>query len=747
MKMSYLLIPFYFLLSINLVQAQNNSWCAVMMEGDFAQTYDHSKDFPSKFIESKWRENQYVSDLTYANGEWYVVTSALGYTQQAYYKDKQFPGDWIEQKWKEDFDITKVVFGGDFWVVVMSKGAGLTSESWGKRSTFDEIKEFIRGKWNDGKDIISLAYGNGEWVAVLAKGADYDNQTYNWGTEFPTSWVNEKYKEGRHITSLAYGDGVWLVAMSEHSQSYKERYMVSADYPSSFIDYQWNDGKRIKALHFNYEKDLKSSFDEYFNLGIAAANEEKHDLAIYYYTEALKIDPNNSTAYNNLAWSKYLNGQCPGALADADKSIQLDPTEYNYHTRASIYICLGRCREALTDLNKTIEIAAQKEGYYYADRAKARVCLGNEEDAIEDYDKAIALDPTNASKYRAEKDKLEKKNKENEKPTITWDYPHNDFVSSTQPTYNVKACIHSEAKIKSLKLYLNGQTFVSRGLGVDSDCTENINEQVKLVNGKNELEIVVETDNTTVRSEKRTIEYKSAGGSGSGNYHALLIGVENYDDFSMNDLEKPIDDCEALQKTLTEKYTFQPGDVHVLKNPKKEQILEKLIYLQERLTSKDNLLIFYSGHGVVKNEIGYWLPSDSEKDSRMKWFSNSELRDYVNGIKTMHTLVIADACFSGSIFTGGYRDITEFACDEMEKIPSRRAMTSGANTVVPDNSIFFQYLVKKLDENDESCLSAETLYTKVKPAVIYNSPNNHIPQFGVMPQAGDEGGNFIFRKR
>jgi hypothetical protein len=74
-------------------------------------------------------------------------------------------------------------------------------------------------------------------------------------------------------------------------------------------------------------------------------------------------------------------------------------------------------------------------------------------------------------------------------------------------------------------------------------------------------------------------------------------------------------------------------------------------------------------------------------------------------------------------------------------------MTSGANTIVPDESIFFKYLSQKLKENTTSCLSAETLYSKIKPAVIYNSPNNHIPQFGVLPQAGDEGGNFIFRKR
>jgi len=740
----FLILPMLFLLELTTVQAQNNTWCAVLMEGNYAQTYDNSAEFPKTFIKAQWDKGQYITDLTYGNGEWYVVTSKTSYTQQAYYKDKKFPGDWVEKKWKEGFDITKVAYGSDIWVVVMSKGAGLTNESWGKRGSFKEIKEFILGKWNDGKDIIDISFGNGEWVAILAKGADYDKQVYNWGSEFPTDWVNAKYKEGKHITSLAYGEGLWVVVMSEYSNTKSERYVVSGEFPKDFIQYQWDNKKRIKAILYNYERDLTKSFDEYFNAGLAAANKNNQDLAIYYYTEALKVNPNHATAYNNRAWAKYLSGQCLGALGDADKSINLSPTEYSYHTRGAIYNCLGRCREALSDFNATINVASSKKGYYYADRAKARVCLGNVEDAIADYDKAIAADASNGSKYRTEKTKLLKKQSETEKPKITWDYPYNAFVSSTEPTYNVKACIHSNAEIKSIKLFLNGQTFTSRGFGVDTDCTESVNESVKLQNGKNELEIVVETPYNTVRSEKRVIEYKS---SGSGHYHALLIGVENYDDFSINDLEKPIDDCELLKNTLVNDYTFEKSDVHVLKNPTKEAILEKLIYLQERLTKQDQLLIFYSGHGMVKNEIGYWLPSDAKKDNRLKWFSNSELRDYVNSIQTQHTLVIADACFSGSIFTGGYRDVTEFACAEMEKIPSRRAMTSGANTVVPDNSVFFKYLIKKLKENDTSCLSAETLYSKVKPAVIYNSPNNHIPQFGVMPQTGDEGGNFIFRKR
>jgi hypothetical protein len=134
-------------------------------------------------------------------------------------------------------------------------------------------------------------------------------------------------------------------------------------------------------------------------------------------------------------------------------------------------------------------------------------------------------------------------------------------------------------------------------------------------------------------------------------------------------------------------------------------------------------------------------------ENRTNWLSNSEFRDYLNGIKTEHTLVIADACFSGSIFNGVFRDVESFPCEEMAKVKSRRAMTSGANTVVPDESVFLKYLCTILSKNEQSCLSAEELYSRIKPSVISNSPNNQIPQFGILPQVGDEGGNFVFRKR
>ena len=74
-------------------------------------------------------------------------------------------------------------------------------------------------------------------------------------------------------------------------------------------------------------------------------------------------------------------------------------------------------------------------------------------------------------------------------------------------------------------------------------------------------------------------------------------------------------------------------------------------------------------------------------------------------------------------------------------------MTSGALKSVPDKSVFVKYLVKDLINNDQPLLSAEQLFQTFKVAVINNSPDGQVPQFGPIAEAGDEGGDFIFLRK
>lgn len=234
----------------------------------------------------------------------------------------------------------------------------------------------------------------------------------------------------------------------------------------------------------------------------------------------------------------------------------------------------------------------------------------------------------------------------------------------------------------------------------------------------------------------------------TGKYYALIIGINEYDDPMINDLVAPLTDATNLYGILSKSYTFNSDDILFLKNPKRAEIIDALDYLEREVTTDDNLLIFYAGHGHWDETTnkGYWLPSDAQHESTANWFRNSSLTGYMASINSKHTLLIADACFSGSIFqTRAAFPKSTRAVERLYNMNSRKAMTSGTLKEVPDESVFLKYLMERLDENQENYLPSEQLFYSLKPAVLNNSEN--VPQFGEVKNAGDEGGDFIFVRR
>ena len=182
----------------------------------------------------------------------------------------------------------------------------------------------------------------------------------------------------------------------------------------------------------------------------------------------------------------------------------------------------------------------------------------------------------------------------------------------------------------------------------------------------------------------------------SSKYYGLIIGVNDYDDPNLPDLDNPIWDSEKLVYTLLENYTFEEVDLALLRNPRREDIVYALDYLSKMVTPNDNVLIFYAGHGTwdEKANVGYWLPSDAYLSTTANWFRNSTLVDYLKTIDSKHTLLITDACFAGSIFKSrsGFPQ-QDRAYEILYELPSRKAMTSGTLTEVPDRSSFTRFLL------------------------------------------------------
>lgn len=232
------------------------------------------------------------------------------------------------------------------------------------------------------------------------------------------------------------------------------------------------------------------------------------------------------------------------------------------------------------------------------------------------------------------------------------------------------------------------------------------------------------------------------------NYYGLIIGIDRYRDPGIPELENAVKDAGDLYQVLTGLYSFREENIRFLKNATRSDIIQSLDELGQMVTPSDNLLIFYAGHGwwdgVANN--GYWLPSDAESNVKTNWFRNSTLVDYLKEINSKHTLLIADACFGGSIFkTRSAFGNREKAYEKLYELPSRKAMTSGTLTEVPDRSAFTRFLLQRLKENEEKYLASEQLFSSFRFAVINNS--DVIPQYGEIKDVGDQGGDFIFLKK
>ncbi len=97
-----------------------------------------------------------------------------------------------------------------------------------------------------------------------------------------------------------------------------------------------------------------------------------------------------------------------------------------------------------------------------------------------------------------------------------------------------------------------------------------------------------------------------------------------------------------MADVLKKSYMF--NDIYTMTNEEatRKNILDKLDWLSKHLTKDDNLLIFYSGHGQYNKILnkGFWVPSDATSNSVADYISNSDLKTFIGGIPSKHTLLI-----------------------------------------------------------------------------------------------------------
>jgi len=240
-----------------------------------------------------------------------------------------------------------------------------------------------------------------------------------------------------------------------------------------------------------------------------------------------------------------------------------------------------------------------------------------------------------------------------------------------------------------------------------------------------------------------------------GNYHALLIGNSEYS--SLPPVQTAESDVTALARLLEEDFGFS---VTTLYNATSLEILTALGNLSKELEEKDNLLIYYAGHGELDEltGMGYWLPVDAAKDQSTFWISSREISNFLEVLPPAHILVVADSCYSGALTRSS---LVRFdAADEKQRgrwirelseRRSRTALTSGGLQPVLDtggggHSVFARAFLDALAEVDGT-LPAYSLWTTVRAPVTLETRwlrNEQVPQYAPIQYAGHESGEFFF---
>ena len=233
-----------------------------------------------------------------------------------------------------------------------------------------------------------------------------------------------------------------------------------------------------------------------------------------------------------------------------------------------------------------------------------------------------------------------------------------------------------------------------------------------------------------------------------GRYHALIIGNNDYQ--HLRNLTTAVGDAEAVATLLEDKYGFK---VTKLINATRRDIAGAFNRLRQALTEKDNLLVYYAGHGVLDEEAnrGYWQPVDARPDDDTDWFSNGRLTGYLNAMTARHVMVVADSCYSGNltrVATSTVRSGAERSAwmERMNDRRSRTALTSGGLEPVLDrggggHSVFAKAFLAALEKNPE-VLFGEELFDRVKGVVVANA--DQTPEYSDIRYTGHEKGDFLF---
>lgn len=220
-------------------------------------------------------------------------------------------------------------------------------------------------------------------------------------------------------------------------------------------------------------------------------------------------------------------------------------------------------------------------------------------------------------------------------------------------------------------------------------------------------------------------------------YFALLIGINNYDDPSIKDLEQPVISINNIEGSLS-RWNFERPEV--LPNASKGLILGWLDKMKSDLRENDYLLVYYNGHGFKSEDsIWYLMPADGVKnDIKNTGISIRDIHLYFDEIQSHQLLFIADACLIG-------KNVSKGVFEQNDKKSRRIITVDDQDGYIDDTNCLSEAITDFLNNKKEDFDSQELLNSIKKPFEKCYQKDNPILFDTIFGKGG--AGYFVFRKK
>ncbi len=238
-----------------------------------------------------------------------------------------------------------------------------------------------------------------------------------------------------------------------------------------------------------------------------------------------------------------------------------------------------------------------------------------------------------------------------------------------------------------------------------------------------------------------------ANDSPMGKTWVILIENSEYKEFT--NLTSPEKDIQLMQQALGR---YKVNKIIVKRNLTKRE-MERFFSIDlrdlVRANQVNSLFIWFAGHGVNNNGIGYWIPSDARTDVEFSYFNINALKASLYSYTSLtHILIVSDACETGPGFCTAMRGPIEgVACSNTQLAlkKSAQVLTSSGSGYAYDNSLFTRAFANALLNNEDDCSSVNDIAKRV--SLIMQNSSSQKPEFGRISGIEDEMGTFFFITR